>query len=331
MTKLNAMITGVGGYVPEYILDNHELSTMVDTSDEWITSRVGIKERRILKSDGEGASSLAIKATKELLQKTDTKPEEVDLVICATVTPDHAFPSTAVIVAHELGMTNAFGYDLSAACSGFLFALETANRFIQSGQYKKVVVIGAERMSSIINYEDRNTCMLFGDGASAVMVEPTEEDLGVIDSSLHSDGVGRNLLMQKAGGSAYPVNQERLDSKENLLTQEGRAVYKYAVTNMSNVSIDMMERNNISSDELSFLVPHQANLRIIDAVGKRLGLKDDQVLINIEKYGNTTAATIPLCLYDFEKKLKKGDKVILTAFGGGFTWGAIYLKWGYNS
>lgn len=331
MTKLNAIITGVGGYVPDYILDNHELSTMVETSDEWITTRVGIKERRILKEEGKGASLLGANATRELLEKTNTNPEDVDLLICATVTPDHMFPSTAVLITHELGMKNAFAYDLSAACSGFLYALETGNKFIQSGQYKKVVVVGAEKMSSIINYEDRNTCALFGDGAAAVMLEPTEEDFGILDASLHCDGVGKDLLVQKSGGSAYPLNEERLANKENCVYQEGKHVYKYAVTNMSQVSVNMMERNNIASEELAYLIPHQANLRIIEAVGKRMGLEKEQVLVNIEKYGNTTAATIPLVMYDFEKNLKKGDKIILTAFGGGFTWGAMYLKWAYNS
>jgi 3-oxoacyl-[acyl-carrier-protein] synthase III len=330
MTKIRATITGVGACLPDYVLTNDELSKMVDTSDEWIMTRIGIKERRILKGQGKGSSDLGTAAVKELLQKTHTAPEEVEILICATVTPDHQFPATANIISDKAGIHNAFSFDINAGCSGFLYALETATRFIESGKYKKVVVVGAEKMSSIVDYTDRSTCPIFGDAAGAVMIESSTGDFGVIDSILLSDGSGRVHLHQKAGGSVKPASHETIDAREHFIYQEGQPVFKWAVSKMADVSTEIMKRNNISADQLTWLVPHQANLRIIDATAKRMGIKKEQVMINIEKFGNTTAATLPLCLWEWEKKLKQGDNIILSAFGAGFTWGAIYLKWAYN-
>jgi 3-oxoacyl-[acyl-carrier-protein] synthase III len=329
MTKIHAAITGVGGYVPEYRLTNHELETMVDTNDEWITSRTGIKERRILKGEGLGTSFMATEAVKELLAKTKTDPKEIDLIICATITPDMPFPATANLVADNIGATNSFSYDISAACSGFLYALSTGAKFIESGQYKKVVIIGGDKMSSIINYKDRTTCIIFGDGCGAVMLEPTTENIGVMDSELRSDGSGAQYLNMKAGGSRMPATQESVEAKLHYVYQEGAAVFKFAVTNMADISAELMERNNLTGNDIQWLVPHQANKRIIDATANRMNLTEDKVMMNIEKYGNTTAGTLPLLLWDYEKKLKKGDNLILAAFGGGFTWGAVWVKWAY--
>lgn len=329
MSKITAGITGVQGYLPEYVLTNEELSKIVDTNDEWITTRTGIKERRIMK---EGASSdMAAGAVEGLLKKTGTAPEDVDLVILATVTPDYPFPSTANVLCDKLGMKNAWGFDLIAACSGFIYGLSTGAQFIETGKYKKVVVVGVDKMSSIIDYEDRTTCVIFGDGAGAVMLEPNEEGLGVQDFILRSDGAGRNYLLQPGGGSLNPASAETVEKKMHFVKQEGKQVFKFAVTNMAEVSAEIMEKNNLTSDDVDWLVPHQANLRIIDATANRMGLPKEKVMINIEKYGNTTAGTLPLCLWDYEKQLKKGDSLILSAFGGGFTWGAVYLKWAYNS
>jgi len=331
MTKITAAITGISGYLPDYILTNEELSKMVDTNDEWIMTRIGIKERRILKEEGKATSDMGAEALKQLLVKTNTKAEDIEVIICATVTPDMIFPAAAALIGDKVGATNAFGYDLSAACSGFLFALETGVRFIESGKYKKVVIVAADKMSSIVDYTDRNTCVLFGDGAAAVLLEPNTEGLGVMDSILRTDGAGGKYLYMKAGGSLNPSSHATVEAKEHFIHQEGQAVFKYAVSRMADVSVEIMEKNNLTSNDISWLVPHQANLRIIDAVARRMGLEKEKVMINIEKYGNTTAATIPLCLWDWEKQLKKGDNIVLSAFGGGFTWGAIYLKWAYNS
>lgn len=331
MTKIRAAITGVGGYVPDYILTNHELETMVDTNDEWITSRTGIKERRILKGEGLGTSYMGTKAVEELLRKTKTDPKDIDLIIFATVTPDMPFPATANLVADQVGATNAFSYDISAACSGFIYALTTGAKFVESGTYKKVVVIGGDKMSSIINYQDRTTCIIFGDGAGAVLLEPTTEEVGVMDSIHKSDGSGANYLHMKAGGSRIPASHESVDARQHFVFQEGSAVFKFAVTNMADVSAQIMVKNNLKSEDVAWLVPHQANKRIIDATANRMGVTEDKVMMNIEKYGNTTAGTIPLLLWDYEKKLKKGDNLILAAFGGGFTWGAVYVKWAYNA
>ncbi|MCZ4693498.1 ketoacyl-ACP synthase III [Ancylomarina euxinus] len=330
MTKINAVITGVGAYLPDYILTNEELSTMVDTTDEWIMTRIGIKERRILKGEGKGTSDLGAKAIEELLKKTNTSPEEVDLVICATVTPDMQFPATANIISDKLGINNAFSFDLNAGCSGFLFALATGSKYIQSGMYKKVVIVGAEKMSSIVDYTDRQTCAIFGDGAAAVLLEPTTENIGLIDEMLHTQGFGRKHLHQKAGGSCKPASHETVDNREHFIYQEGNHVFKHAVSNMADVSVEMMEKHNMSAEDLAWLVPHQANNRIIEATAKRMGLAKEKVMINIEKYGNTTSATIPLCLWEWENQLKKGDNIILSGFGAGFTWGSIFLKWGYD-
>lgn len=330
MSKINAALTGIHAYVPDYILTNAELSTMVDTNDEWIQSRTGIKERHILKGEGQGTSVLGIEAVKGVLKKTNTKPEEVDLIICATVTPDMLFPATSNIIAHEAGCINAFAFDMNAACSGFLFALQTGRMYVESGQYKKVIVVGADKMSSIVDYTDRKNCILFGDAAGAVMLEPTTEDLGIVDADLYTDGSGQDYLYQKAGGSKYPPTAETVAKREHYIYQEGQSVFKFAVSRMADVSADMMTKHAIKPEELAWLVPHQANLRIIDATARRMGIRKEQVMINIQKYGNTTDATIPLCLHDWENQLKKGDKVILAAFGGGFTWGSIYLKWAYD-
>ncbi len=330
MENIRATITAVGAYVPEYILDNHELSKMVDTSDEWIMTRVGIKERHILKEEGEGSSFMGVRAVQDIFKKTGVKPEDIDLLICATITPDHPFPATANIICDKAGIKNAQGFDINGACSGFLYALDVATKFIETGSKKKVIVIGADKMSSIIDYTDRTTCILFGDASAAVLVEPTTEDIGIKDSILESDGAGRHYLRMQGGGSAYPSSHETLDAKMHYIYQDGKTVFKHAVSHMADVSVEIMKKNDISSDELAWLVPHQANLRIIDATAKRMGIRKEQVMINIERYGNTTAATIPLCLWEWEKQLKKGDNVILAAFGAGFTWGAIYIKWGYD-
>jgi 3-oxoacyl-[acyl-carrier-protein] synthase-3 len=327
---IRAAITGVGAYLPEYKLTNEELSRMVDTSDEWIMTRIGIKERRILKEDGLGASELGAKAVQQLLEKTGTAPEEVDLLLCATVTPDMQFPATANVISDKAGIKNAWSFDINAGCSGFLYATEVGSRFIESGEYKKVIVVGAERMSSIVDYTDRQTCPIFGDGAGAVLLEPTEEDLGIIDSMLHSDGSGRVHLHQKAGGSARPASHDTIDAREHFIYQEGRHVFKFAVSNMADVSVEMMKKHKLSPADLTWFVPHQANMRIIQATANRMGIRREQVMINIEKFGNTTAATLPLCLWEWEEQLKKGDNIILATFGAGFTWGSMYLKWAYN-
>ena len=329
MSKITAAITGVQGYVPEYVLSNEDLTKIVDTSDEWITTRTGIKERRIMKN---GASSdMAAEAVKSLLEKKNIDPLEIELVVLASVTPDHLFPSTANILCDKVGMTNAWGFDLLAACSGFLFALTTASQFIENGRYKKVLVVGVDKMSSIVDYTDRTTCIIFGDGAGVVLLEPNEEGLGIQDHILRTDGSGREFLIQQGGGSVNPATIDSVEKKMHFVKQEGLQVFKFAVTKMADVSVEIMERNNLSSEDVAWLVPHQANLRIIDATANRMGVSNDKVMINIQKYGNTTAGTLPLCLWDYEKQLKKGDNIILSAFGGGFTWGSIYLKWAYNS
>ncbi|HEY4652768.1 MAG TPA: beta-ketoacyl-ACP synthase III [Pontibacter sp.] len=330
MSKITAAITGVAGYVPDYVLTNKELETMVETNDEWITSRTGIKERRILKGEGKGTSHLAVPAVLELLKKTNTKAEEVDLLICATTTPDMVFPATANLITAEVGAVNAFGYDLQAACSGFLYALVTGSKFVESGQYKKVIVVGADKMSSIIDYTDRATCIIFGDGGGAVMLEPNTEGLGIVDSVLKSDGTGAQYLHMKAGGSRKPATIETIQAREHYAYQEGQAVFKFAVKGMADVSAEVMERNNLTGEDVAWLVPHQANKRIIEATANRMGLSNEKVMLNIHKYGNTTSGTIPLCLWEYESQLKKGDNLVLAAFGGGFTWGAIYLKWAYD-
>ncbi len=330
MKKTRAVITGVQGWVPEYILTNSELETMVDTNDEWIVTRTGIKERRILKGDNKGTSVIGINAVKGLLKKTNTNPEDIDLIICATVTPDMPFPATANIIADGVGAVNSYSFDISAACSGFLYALTIGSQFIETGMHKKVIIIGADKMSSIIDYQDRATCIIFGDGGGAVLLEPTTEDIGIMDSLLHSDGSGAPYLHMKAGGSRKPATMETVAAREHYAFQEGGSVFKFAVTNMAEVSAQIMQRNNLTAEDVSWLVPHQANKRIIDATANRMGIGPDKVMLNIEKYGNTTAGTLPLCLWDYESRLKKGDNIILAAFGGGFTWGSIFLKWGYD-
>ena len=327
MSTIRAAITGVHGYVPDYVLTNKELETMVETSDEWIVSRTGIHERRILKGENQGTSVIGAEALKGLLEKTNTKPEEIDLIICATVTPDMTFPATANIIGDMVGAKNAFGYDLGAACSGFLYGLATGASFIASGTYKKVVVIGADKMSSIIDYTDRSTCIIFGDGGGAVLLEPSSDENGIMDSILRSDGSGAPYLHMKAGGSRKPASLETVAAREHFAFQEGSTVFKFAVTNMAQVAAEVMERNHLTGDDIAYLVPHQANKRIIDATAKRMGIGEDKVMLNIEKYGNTTAGTLPLCLWDYEQKLKAGDNIILAAFGGGFTWGATWVKW----
>jgi 3-oxoacyl-[acyl-carrier-protein] synthase-3 len=331
MNKIRAAITGVGGYVPDYVLTNKELETMVETSDEWITSRTGIKERRILKGENQGVSVMAVEAVKSLLTKTKVDPKEIDLIIFATVTADMTFPASANIVATAVGATNSFSYDMGAACSGFLYALTTGASFIESGRYKKVIVIGGDKMSSILDYTDRTTCIIFGDGAGCVLLEPTTEEVGVIDYILKSDGSGEAYLHQKAGGSRIPASIDSVSNKQHYVYQEGSAVYKFAVTNMADVAAQVAERNSLTKENISWLVPHQANKRIIDATASRVGISEDHVMMNIERYGNTTAGTIPLLLWDYEKKLKKGDNLLMAAFGGGFTWGAVYVKWAYDS
>lgn len=329
MSKVNAVITAVGGYLPEYILDNQELSRMMDTSDEWITTRVGIKERHILKIEGEGTSYMATKAVEEILQKTGVNPDDIELLICATSSPDYVFPATAAVVADRAGLKNAVAFDIQAACSGFITALTMATSTIKTGQFKKAIIIGAEKMSSIMNYEDRATAPLFGDGAGAVLLEPTTEEVGIIDAELKTDGSGVKHLVQKAGGSVLPASHETVDQKLHYVYQEGQAVFKNAVLHMAEVSAHVMERNNLKSEDVDWLIPHQANLRIIDAVVKRTGVDYDRVIINIDHIGNTSAASIPIGMWENEKKFKKGDNIIITAFGAGFTWGAVYLKWGY--
>lgn len=331
MKKRNAAITAVGGYVPSTVLSNFDLEKMVDTSDEWIKTRTGIIERRIQNEEGKATSDLATEAFNNLLEKRGIGADEIDLVICATVTGDHIFPATANIVCDKVGATNAWGFDLGAACSGFLYALHTGSQFIESGKHQKVVIIGADKMSAIVDYEDRNTCIIFGDGCGAVLLEPNDEGMGIQDSILRTDGSGRNFLIQKAGGSLKPPSHESIDAREHYVYQEGRTVFKFAVTNMAQVSYDIMERNKLEADDVNWLLAHQANKRIIDATRQRMGLPEDKVLMNIQRYGNTTSGTIPLLMWDFENKFKKGDNLILSTFGGGFTWGSIYLKWAYNS
>ncbi len=331
MSKLSAAITAVGAYVPDFILTNKLLEEMVDTNDEWITSRTGIKERRILKKEGAGTSYMAIKAAEELIQKRNLDPTEIDLIIVATATPDLQVSCTAAYVASEIGASNAFGYDLQAACSSFLYGMSTAASYIESGRYKKVLLIGADKMSSIIDYTDRTTCIIFGDGAGAALFEPNEEGLGLQDEYLRSDGVGRNFLKIDAGGSQLPASLETVKNRQHYVFQDGKSVFKFAVSNMADAAAKIMERNDLTENDVSWLLPHQANMRIINATASRMGLDDAKVLVNIQKYGNTTSATLPLLLADFEKKFKKGDNLVFAAFGGGFTWGSIYLKWAYNS
>lgn len=329
MNKINAAITGVHGVLADYVLTNEELSKMVDTTDEWIMTRIGIKERRILKDPNKATSDIGSDAVRGLLEKTNTKPEEIDLLICATVTPDMQFPATANIISDKVGIKNAFSYDLNAGCSGFIYALTTASKFVETGNYKKVVVVGAEKMSSIVDYTDRSTCPIFGDGAAAVLLEPNTDGYGVLDTILQSDGVGRIHLHQKAGGSLKPASHESVDAREHYIYQEGQPVFKWAVSKMADVSVEIMQRNNMTANDIAWLVPHQANLRIIEAVAKRMKLDPAKVMVNIQNFGNTTSATIPLCLWQWEDQLKKGDNLILSAFGAGFTWGSIYLKWAY--
>jgi 3-oxoacyl-[acyl-carrier-protein] synthase-3 len=331
MKNITAAISGLYAWVPEYRLDNHELATMVDTSDEWIMQRVGIKERRILKGENQGTSVMGANAVKGLLEKTGTSLDEIDLLVCATVTPDMFFPATANIISDKVGIKNAFSFDLNAACSGFLFALQTAANYIETGRYKKVILVGADKMSSITDYTDRTTCPLFGDAAGAVLLEPSVDETGIKDYLFRTDGSGRHHLYMKAGGSERPATHETIDAKEHYIFQEGQTVFKFAVSRMADIAVEIMEKNNLTADDISWLVPHQANLRIIDATGRRMGLPPEKVMVNIQNYGNTTAATIPLCLRDYEKQLKKGDNIILAAFGGGFTWGSMLVKWAYDS
>ncbi len=331
MNKTRAAITGVFGYVPEYVLTNKELEVMVDTTDEWIQTRTGIQERRILKGEGKGTSDMGAAAVLGLLAKKGIDASEIDLLICATTTPDMQFPATANIITDKIGAKNAFGFDINAACSGFIYALTTAAKFIETGSYKKIVVVGGDKMSSIINYEDRTTCIIFGDGAGAVLLEPSTDGNGIVDSILKSDGSGRIHLHQKAGGSAKPASHETVEAKEHYVYQEGQSVYKFAVTNMAEVSAEIMQKNHLVADDIAWLVPHQANKRIIDATASRMGIGSEKVMLNIHRYGNTTNGTIPLCLWEWESQLKKGDNIILAAFGGGFTWGAVYIKWAYDT
>lgn len=331
MTKIRAAITGVHGYVPDYILSNKELEQMVDTTDEWILTRTGISERHIQKGEGLGVSDMAVEAVKGLFAKSNTNPEDIDVVIFCTVTPDLVFPASANILSNKMGMKNAWGFDLGAACSGFIYGLTTGSRLIESGAYKKILVVGGDKMSSIVDYTDRATCIIFGDGCGAVLLEPTHEELGMMDSVLKSDGAGCEFLHQKAGGSVKPASHATVDAREHFVYQEGKSVFKFAVTNMSDVAEEIMQRNNLTSDDIQWLVPHQANKRIINATATRIGVDEDKVMINIQKYGNTTSGTIPLCLWEWEKQLKKGDNLMLAAFGGGFTWGAVWVKWAYNS
>lgn len=331
MEKINAVITGVGGYVPEYVLTNDELSRMVETTDEWIMTRIGVKERRILNEEGLGTSYMARKAAKQLIQRTGVNVDDIDLIVVATTTPDYKFPSTASILCDKLGLKNAFAFDLSAACCGFLYALEMVASMISSGRHRKAILVGADKMSSMINYSDRATCPIFGDGAAAVLIEATTEDYGVKDSILRTDGKGLPFLHMKAGGSVCPPSYFTIDNKMHYLYQEGKTVFKYAVSNMSSITAELAERNNLSKDNIDWVIPHQANMRIIDAVAQRLEVPMDHVMVNIQKFGNTSGATLPLCLWDYESQLKKGDNLIFTAFGAGFTYGAVYVKWGYNA
>jgi 3-oxoacyl-[acyl-carrier-protein] synthase-3 len=327
--KLKAAITSVGGYVPETKLTNFDLEKLVDTNDEWIKSRTGISERRILREPGKASSDMAAKAIEEILRKKQLDPLDIDCIICATVTPDMVFPATANIIGDKIGAKNAFGFDLGAACSGFLFALNTGAAFVETGKYKKVIVVGVDKMSSIIDYTDRATCIIFGDGAGAVLLEPNQEGNGIMDAILKSDGSGRDYLHIKAGGSLKPASVESVMAKEHYAFQDGQPVFKFAVKGMADVSAELLDKNNLTGDDIAWLVPHQANLRIIDATANRAGIPKEKVMINIHKYGNTTAATIPLCLWEWESQLKKGDNLILAAFGGGFTWGAAWVKWAY--
>ena len=330
MAKITAAITGIGVSVPDYILNNDELSRMVDTSDEWIMTRIGIKERHILKGEGLGSSDMGAKAVESLLKKTNTSPDEVDLLICSTVTPDMLFPATANVISDKAGIKNAFGFDLNAGCSGFLYGLSTAASYVESGRYKKVVLVGADKMSAIVNYSDRATCPIFGDGAGAVLLEPNSDGYGIIDYKNQVDGSGRKHLHQKAGGSVKPPTYDTIDAKEHYVYQEGQVVFKFAVSRMADISLEIMERNDLSSEDLHWLAPHQANMRIIEATGKRMGLPNEKVMVNIDRFGNTTDATIPLLLNDYEQKLRKGDNIIIATFGAGFTWGAMYVKWAYD-
>lgn len=330
MIRYRATITGIAVDFPDYILTNDELSRMVDTSDEWIMTRIGIKERRILQEAGKGSSHLGANAVKKLLKKTGTNPQEIDLLICATVTPDHQFPATANIISHKAGIRNAFSYDINAGCSGFLYALATAQQFIETGKAGKIVLVGAEKMSSIVDYQDRATCPIFGDAAGAALIEPTTDDTGIIDSILQTDGTGLPHLHQKAGGSVSPASHKTVDAREHYIYQEGQFVFKWAVSKMADSSLEVMKRNGLRHEDIAWMVPHQANMRIIEAVARRMGLHKDKVMVNIQKYGNTTAATLPLCIWEWEERLKKGDNIILTTFGAGFTWGAMYLKWSYD-
>ncbi len=326
-----AIITGIAGYVPDYILNNDELSKMVDTSDEWIMTRIGVKERHILKEEGEGTSYLGEIAVKRLLEKTGTKPEEIDMLLCATVTPDMLFPATANIICDKTGIMNAWGFDINAGCSGFIFSFETAASFIESGRSKKMILVTGEKMSAITDYTNRNTCPLFGDAAVAMLIEPTEDEtLGLQDSILHVDGIGRQYLYQKAGGSAYPATHETVENREHYIYQDGQTVFKYAVSRMADVSVELMEKHQLKAEDIAYLIPHQANMRIIEATGKRMGLETEKIMINIQNYGNTAGTSIPLVLWDFEEKFKKGDTLIFSAFGAGFTWGSMLYKWAYN-
>ncbi len=331
MQKIRAAITAVHAFLPDYILTNQELERLVDTTDEWIQTRVGIDERHILKGENLGTSDMAAPAVKGLLEKRGISPDEIDMVICSTVTPDMQFPATANILSDKVGIKNAFSYDLNAACSGFIYALVTASKFIETGAYKKIIVVGADKMSSIIDYTNRETCVIFGDGAGAVLLEPNTDGFGVMDSKLQVDGYGRVHLHQKAGGSCRPASHQTVDAKEHFVYQEGQPVFKAAVSKMADTAVEVMSRNGLNNDTVSWLIPHQANMRIIEATARRMSLPKEKVTVNIQRYGNTTNATIPLCMWDWEKQFKKGDNIILAAFGGGFTWGAVYLKWAYNS
>jgi len=330
MTKITAAITGIHAWAPDNVVTNFDLEKYMDTNDEWITTRTGIKERRWLQEEGKATSDIGVKAMEGLMAKTGLKPEEIELLICCTATPDMAFPATANIICDKIGAVNAAGYDLSAACSGFLFGVTTAAKFIEAGMYKKVVVVGADKMTSILNVEDRATAIIFGDGGGAVLLEPNTDGLGVIDSIMHSDGSGRHFLHQKAGGSLKPASIETVQNKEHFVYQEGKTVFKFAVTNMADTAAEIMERNQLTADDVAWLVPHQANKRIIDATRERMGLDESKTMVNIQRYGNTTNGTIPLCLHEWESQLRKGDNIIWAAFGGGFTWGALYLKWAYD-
>ncbi len=330
MERINAVITGIGGYVPEDVITNADIEKLVDTSDEWITTRVGISERRVLKGEGKGLSFMGVQAVSELLAKTGVQPADIDAIICATTTPDYTFPTSASLIAHETGCVKALAFDMQAACSGFIYALETGSNYIRSGQYTKVIVVSGDKMTSITDYTDRNTAPLFGDGCAALLLEPTSEPYGVIDSILRTDGVGIEHLHMKGGGSAYPASHETVDKHMHYVYQDGKFVFKYAVSYMADVAAELVERNGLTNDQVDWVVPHQANLRIIDAAARRLGVRDDQVMVNIQRFGNTSAGSIPLCLWEWEDKLKKGDNLILAAFGAGFTYGAVYMKWGYD-